>query len=66
MGEADWKAVHWLSLPGFIAGLAHGILTGTDSQWLPVTILYLVTGAWVLTLMIFRAIPSGGNRRHAH
>lgn len=60
VGYRAWKALHWLSLPAFAMGLLHGLLAGTDSSILPAFVLYVVTGAWVLFLAMYRLL-----RRHA-
>lgn len=55
-GFAIWRALHYLAVPGFVAGLAHGIGAGSDSGHPLVRMLYLAAGASVLFLGIYRVL----------
>lgn len=56
IGYRGWKALHWLSLPAFATGLAHGIGAGTDTTQWPVFAMYVVTGGWVIAIGMLRAV----------
>lgn len=56
VGYRIWKATHWLSLPVFGLGLAHGLMAGTDGGTLPAFVLYMVTGGWVVFLIVYRVL----------
>jgi hypothetical protein len=60
LGYRIWKAMHWLSLPMFAMALVHGLRAGTDADALPVFVMYVVTGGWVVFLATYRLL-----RRHA-
>ncbi len=55
MSPSTWRAVHLLSLVGFMAALLHGILTGTDTGLRPVFYMYLTAGASVALLAVYRS-----------
>lgn len=54
LGKKTWRAIHFLAFPGFVTGLVHGLLLGTDAQspWMKWT--YIVTGATILALTLLR------------
>ena len=52
IGYRAWRAMHWLAFPIYIVGLAHGIGAGTDSGSLANQLLYLVTAARLVILVI--------------
>jgi DMSO/TMAO reductase YedYZ heme-binding membrane subunit len=56
IGYRAWKALHWLSLPVFLLGLAHGVMAGTDSMTPVMDALYLITGGWVIFLLTYRVL----------
>lgn len=58
IGRSGWRAIHFLSFVAFIAALAHGIVSGTDSAAPMITGMYWVTGASVLFLTIYRIMVS--------
>lgn len=54
LGYRAWKAIHWLSLPVFAMGLAHGLGVGTDRNSLPIFLLYLATASVAVFLAFYR------------
>ncbi|WP_051330759.1 ferric reductase-like transmembrane domain-containing protein [Aneurinibacillus terranovensis] len=54
IGKKMWRMIHFLSFPGYLAALFHGLLMGTDSQSEWILGMYLVTGAVVAILVVFR------------
>lgn len=58
IGRSGWRAIHFLSFVAFIAALAHGILSGTDSGAPLIAGMYWATGASVLFLTIYRIMVS--------
>lgn len=40
----QWRTLHYLAYPLFFTGLIHGIFVGTDTQYLPIQIMYGITG----------------------
>jgi predicted ferric reductase len=64
IGRDGWRAIHFLSFAAFIAALAHGVMSGSDSAALAG--MYWGTGASVLFLTIYRVLVSiagAGQRR---
>ena len=53
-----WRAIHLLAVPMFALSLLHGILAGSDSARVGMTILYWTTGASVLFLVIVRGLTA--------
>lgn len=51
-----WKIVHYLTYPTFIFLFIHGVFIGTDTQTLPMQIIYGSTGLIVLSIFIYRLV----------
>lgn len=58
LGRKAWRAIHFLALPCYASALLHGILLGSDSGRLPITLLYAVTGVTVVVLTILRIMTA--------
>ncbi|WP_052486942.1 ferric reductase-like transmembrane domain-containing protein [Gordoniibacillus kamchatkensis] len=55
LGRKIWLAIHLLSYPIFAAALIHGFFIGTDTQQLPVRMMYLASFAAVAIMTGARA-----------
>jgi predicted ferric reductase len=59
LGTRIWRAAHLLAVPAFALALVHGVFAGTDTvrpwMWWG----YVLTGAFVLFLMLTRALTIG-------
>lgn len=51
-----WRRVHVWGTPAFILAMVHGIFSGTDANVPLVLLMYLVTGAIVLFLLVVRGL----------
>lgn len=56
VGAATWRKLHFLSFAVFVLALGHGYLAGTSSQRLGAVALYLVSGAVVSALTLYRVV----------
>lgn len=56
LGNAAWRAIHFLSFTAFILALFHGLQSGTDSAALWAQVIYWSTGASVLLMTIYRVL----------
>ena len=65
LGNAAWRAIHFLSFTTFILALFHGLQSGTDSAAPWAQIIYWATGASVLLMTIYRALVVEPERRRA-
>jgi predicted ferric reductase len=63
LGNAAWRAIHFLSFTTFILALFHGLQSGTDSPAVWAQIIYWATGASVLLMTIYRALVVEPERR---
>jgi predicted ferric reductase len=63
LGNAAWRAIHFMSFTTFILALFHGMESGTDSATPWAQILYWGTGASVLLMTIYRALVVEPERR---
>jgi len=59
IGQAAWRAIHYLSFGIFGAALFHGVLAGTDSSHPAVFAGYAATGAVVVLLVAVRVATAG-------
>ena len=69
IGRKFWRVVHFLAFPGYLLALYHGIAMGTDAQYAEIRLLYAITAAVVLVLVLFRLsagsakkVPVSGGR----
>jgi DMSO/TMAO reductase YedYZ heme-binding membrane subunit len=53
-----WRTIHLLAVPAFALALLHGILAGSDAARTGMTIVYRVSGASVLFLVIVRGLTA--------
>jgi len=65
LGNAAWRAIHFLSFTTFILALFHGLMSGTDSGTLWAQVIYWTTGASVLLMTLYRAFVVEPERRRA-
>jgi len=56
IGKKTWRVLHFFSYASFLGVMLHGIFSGTDSGSSWATALYLVSGALVLILTIYRIL----------
>ena len=49
-----WRTLHYLSFAVFALGMAHGLMSGTDSTGLPMQLVYWGSAASVVGLIIYR------------
>jgi predicted ferric reductase len=63
LGNAAWRAIHFLSFTGFILALFHGLQSGTDSQALWAQAIYWGTGASVMVMTVYRILTIEPERR---
>ncbi|WP_162515361.1 ferric reductase-like transmembrane domain-containing protein [Paenibacillus pinistramenti] len=54
LGKKVWRAIHFLAAPTYVMALLHGIMEGSDTSRMAFTIMYALTGAIVLGLIIYR------------
>jgi predicted ferric reductase len=55
-GYRFWRKAHWLTMPLMLVGFMHGIGSGTDSATTPMALLYGITGALFLFLVLYRIL----------
>jgi methionine sulfoxide reductase heme-binding subunit len=55
---ALWRVIHLLAVPAFATALLHGVLAGSDSARVGMTLLYWITGCSVLFLVIVRGLTA--------
>jgi DMSO/TMAO reductase YedYZ heme-binding membrane subunit len=58
LGTTWWRRFHLASVPAFTVAMVHGIWTGTDSVQPLVWWMYMVTGAFVLFLVLVRGLTA--------
>lgn len=63
LGNAAWRAIHFLSFTTFILALFHGLKSGTDSAAAWAQAVYWATGASVLLMTLYRALVVEPERR---
>jgi predicted ferric reductase len=49
-----WRTLHYLSFAVFALGMAHGLMSGTDSAGLPMLVVYWGSAASVVGLIVYR------------
>jgi predicted ferric reductase len=65
IGQKAWRKLHYASFLAYVLSLVHGITSGTDTEKLPVTMLYVVSLTTVLALLAYRIGRSGSKRATA-
>ncbi len=55
-----WRKLHYLTFLVFILALVHGIMSGTDTQYLSTQLMYAGTGLSVLFLTFYRILTVKG------
>jgi predicted ferric reductase len=53
IGYKTFRVIHYLSIIGFIAVLAHSVLSGTDSDLWSVRLMYIFTGLSVVFMTVY-------------
>lgn len=56
IGYRTWRTIHYAGFAGWAIALVHGVSAGSDSGLLAVQYLYLVAGASVVFLVLFRVL----------
>ncbi|OAO89098.1 hypothetical protein AXX17_ATUG04590 [Arabidopsis thaliana] len=60
LGRKTWRVIHFLAFPGYVMGLIHGLLLGSDSHYPWARIMYLLTGG-VITVLTVHRVASARN-----
>ena len=60
IGQAAWRAIHFLSFGTFVAVTLHGVLAGTDRGHPAVVAMYAASGAIVGLLLVIRIVQATG------
>jgi predicted ferric reductase len=63
LGNAAWRAIHFLTYTGFILVLFHGLRSGTDSPALWAQVIYWATGVSVMVMTLYRILTIEPERR---
>ncbi|MCZ7669185.1 MAG: ferric reductase-like transmembrane domain-containing protein [Chloroflexi bacterium] len=63
IGQKRWRKLHVLAFFAFILVTAHGVMAGTDSGNIGMTLVYLGSGLLVLFLTNYRILTAGKGRR---
>jgi methionine sulfoxide reductase heme-binding subunit len=58
LGYHGWRMMHYLALPMWFIALLHGIGAGSDSQALPVIVMYVVTSGLIVYLTMLRLLAA--------
>jgi len=58
IGQKTWRALHYASFFMYMAGLLHGLFSGTDSTALWAQKYYWFSGASLLFLLVYRVVNS--------
>ena len=56
IGQKTWRALHYTSYLAFLIALLHGVMAGSDSGTTAMRVLYLVTGAVSVFLLLYRLL----------
>lgn len=62
IGQKTWRTIHYSGFACWVAALAHGVFSGSDTSVAWVQWMYLVSAAAVGLLIIFRVLTVGGSR----
>jgi NADPH-dependent 2,4-dienoyl-CoA reductase/sulfur reductase-like enzyme/ferredoxin len=65
IGYRTWRRLHYATFAMFSMALAHGVLTGSDTQHAAVTGLYMATGGLTVFLLFYRVLVMAGGTRTA-
>ncbi|HUW65810.1 MAG TPA: ferric reductase [Spirochaetia bacterium] len=63
IGRKFWRAIHFLSFPGYLFALYHGVSLGTDSLYPGIKLLYVLTGGIVFALVFLRLTVVPTNKK---
>lgn len=58
IGQRGWRLIHFLSFAVFAAGIAHGLLSGTDTGAVWASLLYWFLGVSVTGLTAYRIVAA--------
>jgi len=58
IGQKTWRALHFASFLTYVAALAHGLMSGTDTSTLWAQWYYWISGGSLLFLLMYRIITS--------
>lgn len=56
IGYSLWRRMHYLTFGMFSMALAHGILVGTDTENIAVTMMYIITGGATVFMLFYRIL----------
>jgi hypothetical protein len=62
IGHKVWRSLHYFTFLAYSMVLVHGLTSGTDATLLPVTAMYVGTGATVSFLIYYRLLTTGQRR----
>jgi predicted ferric reductase len=63
IGQKSWRLIHFASFLTYLAALAHGLASGTDTSALWVQWYYWISGGSLLFLLMYRVIASFSTSR---
>ena len=66
IGQKMWRTLHYLTFLVFALALGHGIMSGTDTQYLSTQLMYAGTGLTVLFLTFYRLLTMKGKKRRSN
>ena len=58
IGQKTWRAIHFASFLTYVAALAHGLMSGTDTSAIWAQWYYWISGSSLLFLLMYRVIAS--------
>ena len=61
--QRGWRLIHFASFASFVAVLAHGLMSGTDTGTVWASAIYWVAGGSVLFLTLFRILAKPGKQK---
>lgn len=63
LGPRPWRAVHWAAYACWPVAMLHGLGSGSDTNWLPAQLLYVLCAAAVLTAVCWRLATGASEAR---
>jgi len=66
IGQRAWRLLHYASYAVYVLALVHAVWAGTDSTSVGMRLLYVVTGASVLFLTIYRVLSAFEGRLRSY
>ena len=56
IGQRVWRLVHYASFAVYLLATVHGLQAGTDSRAVPIVAMYIVSGATIIFLTMYRIL----------